>query len=195
MSAVRSEFDKKMASLKNELVMKLETADSRLQNQISAVQALANSNLLQIRDIQDSIVTINTQIRASSSQLKQLSEKVAKDISDINSQFVAIRTAGNKEYQEIVANWNCSEDMIGKSGFEFFGHTAFANLDISVGQACILAKEKVLYGICTERYPAFCGGCRGVKDPALCPLWQSMPGKERLEILMNMTGSRHQSSQ
>ncbi len=185
-NAVRREFDVKMASLKDALVVKIEATDRLLNDRIAGVEALSKSNLSQIREIQGVIANIDQRVRETSEQLKALSDKVSDDIQSINAQFEAIRTAGNANYQQMVQSWNCSEDMIDKEGFEFYGLTQNPTLGLSVSQACVTSKEKVLYSICKERYPTFCGECAGYDEPATCPAWQAMSGKDRLEILLNI---------
>lgn len=185
-NAVRREFDVKMADLKAALVVKLESTTNLLNSRIAGVEALSKSNLSQIRDIQGVVANIDQRVRETSSQLKDLSQKVSDDIDSINAQFEAIRTAGNANYEEMVQSWNCSEDMIDKQGFEFYNLTASPAIGVSVSQACVTSKEKVLYSICKERYPTFCGACAGHADPATCPAWTDMSGKDRLEILLNI---------
>ncbi len=185
-NAVRREFDVKMAALKDAMVTKIETTERLVNDRISGVEALSKSNLSQIREIQGIIANIDQRVRETSEQLKALSDKVADDIASINDQFEAIRTAGNANYAEMVKSWNCSEDMIDKQGFEFYGLTSNPSLGVSVSQACVTSKEKVLYSICKERYPTFCGACDGYAEPSACPSWQAMSGKDRLEILLNI---------
>lgn len=185
-NAVRREFDVKMADMKAALVVKISSTEQLLAGRIAGVEALSKSNLAQIRDIQAVIANIDSRVRETSQQLKALSEKVSDDIQSINAQFEAIRTAGNANYEEMVQSWDCSEDMIDKQGFEFYGLTQSPTLGLAVSQACVTSKEKVLYSICKERYPTFCGQCAGYDDPATCPAWQNMSGKDRLEILMNI---------
>lgn len=185
-NSVRREFDVKLADMKAALVVKITSTEQLVNARISGVEALAKSNLSQIREIQSVVANIDQRVREVSEQLKALSVKVSDDIAAINDQFEAIRTAGNANYESLVQNWNCSEDMIDKQGFEFYGLTKSPNLGVSVSQACVTSKEKVLYSICKERYPTFCGQCAGYSDPATCPAWQDMSGKDRLEILLNI---------
>jgi hypothetical protein len=76
--------------------------------------------------------------------------------------------------------------MIDRNGFEFYGETAFQKLGLDVSEACVNQKEDVLFAICTERYPTFCGQCQGYTKAQDCPAWEAMSGKDRLEILMNI---------
>ncbi len=185
-NAVRREFDVKLANMKAALVHKIESTERLVNDRISGVEALSRSSLAQIRDIQGIIANIDQRVRDTSHQLRLLSDKVSDDIKTIHDQFEAIRTAGNLNYAEMVKSWNCSEDMLDKHGFQFYGLDSSASLGVSVSQACLTSKEKVLYSICKERYPTFCGACEGYSDPEMCPAWTDMSGKDRLEILMNI---------
>ena len=184
--ALRQELDTKLLTLRNDLSRQIHQVNQNVQNEINAVRAIAQSNLVQIKGIQETLIVLSQQVRDTSDRLKQLSEQIAKDINFIQAELDKIRTQGNANYQEMVANWDCSVDMINRGGFEFYGQSAFQKLGLSVSQACIQQKEQVLYAICTERYPVFCGECKNYSDPKNCPAWQQMSGKDRLEILLNI---------
>jgi len=183
---LRLDLDQKFLSLRTELNSRLDRVNDNLKKEVDAVRTIASSNLTFIRGIQESILVLNQQVRETSDQLTSLSERVTRDIALIQSELERVRTLGNENYQEMVKNWQCSEDMISRGGFEFYGTTAFSRLGISVSQACINQREDVLYSICTERYPAFCGSCRGHAKPNDCPAWNAMSGRDRLEILLNI---------
>jgi DNA-binding transcriptional regulator YdaS (Cro superfamily) len=183
---LRLEMDQRFLSLRNELNSRINQVNENLRREVEAIRTIANSNLTLIRGIQESILVLNQRVRETSDQLRSLSDRVTQEIRAIQGELNRIRTEGNANYQEMVANWQCSEDMIGRGGFEFYGNTAFTRLGLSVSQACIQRKEDVLFSICTERYPAFCGSCRGYNRASDCPAWTDMSGRDRIEILLNI---------
>jgi len=183
---LREDMDRQFLNLRNELNSRIDEVNDNLSREIEAVRIIANSNLTLIRGIQESVIVLNNQVRETSDQLRNLSDRITQDISSIQSELERIRTEGNANYAEMVNNWQCSQDMIDRGGFEFYGSSAFTRLGLSVSQACIQQKEDVLYAICTERYPAFCGACRGYTRASSCPAWNAMSGRDRLEILLNI---------
>jgi hypothetical protein len=183
---LKLETEKGLLNLRTELSSKIQKTQDDLQKEVEAVRIVANSNLTLIRGLQESILVLNHRAKETAEELKQLSENVTHDIDTIQSELEKIRTHGNESYEEMVANWKCSSDMIDRNGFNFYGQTAFQKLGLDVSEACVNQKEDVLFAICTERYPTFCGQCQGYTKAQDCPVWEAMSGKDRLEILMNI---------
>ena len=183
---LRRDMEQGLAALRSELLNKIRETRENLQHNIDAVRAIAQSNLTRINELRESVIVLTLQLQQTTQQLSSLSERVENDLSSIQNELQQIRTAGNENYQQMIQSWSCEEDMVVREGAQMMGVAELPGLGVSVSEACVRSKEQVLYSACVARYPTFCGPCQGKARPQDCSYWQSMSGKDRVEILLNM---------
>lgn len=180
----------KLADSERRLNQSIQIVNSTLKDAIAAQQTVINQHGIRIGALETTVINqaaqmarIEQNIQIQINNLNALAQQTQKDLEDFKDVFKEIRNAGNEAYTGFVQAWDCQEDLVDKNG------GAYLNLSGNVSEACIRSKEEVLYQICTQRYPTFCGQCLG-KASKDCSAWSNpttgLSPKEKLEILMNV---------
>ena len=178
--AAETRLSKKVDDTKIEILNTISKINDDLKSRIASSEVAIKNNSEDIKSLDQRLKEIETKLKPQVEHLISLAEQTRKELEALVAEFEALRTSGKDSYDKMVSAWQCSEDLIDKDGSHLL------NLPPSIHEKCVLSKEETLYTICVERYPTFCGPCKG-KSMEKCSHWQEwLSPREKLELLINI---------
>ncbi|MCS6894291.1 MAG: hypothetical protein NZO16_07000, partial [Deltaproteobacteria bacterium] len=182
----RLEFNKKIRRVRSDLSQQLNQVRQQLGQELDSVKAITNSNLTRIRGLEEITILLQQEIRHTSQRLDKLSNDLRKDIEKIQEDIRNIQYAQDVDHLNSLASWNCEDDLISRNGKNWIGESILNNFNIRLPASCKNEKEKILYAICSAKYPQFCESCENVTDPAQCASWNKLSGRDKSELLLTI---------